>query len=43
MAGAGIEKEQAERAIDLSINKYCSVRSSLDPEAPITWTLALSE
>jgi putative redox protein len=43
LAGAGIEKEQAERAIDLSINKYCSVRSSLDPDAPITWTLQLSE
>lgn len=43
IAGADIEKEQAERAIDLSINKYCSVRSSLDPDAPITWTLQLSE
>jgi len=43
IAGAGIEKEQAERAIDMSINKYCSVRSSLDPGAPVSWTLALSE
>ncbi|CAN5352114.1 hypothetical protein BH23GEM2_BH23GEM2_19820 [soil metagenome] len=43
IAGAGIEQEQAERAIDLSINKYCSVRSSLDPDAPVTWTLDLSE
>lgn len=43
IAGAGIEKEQAERAIDMSINKYCSVRSSLDPDAPVTWTLDLRE
>lgn len=43
IAGDGIEKEQAERAIDMSINKYCSVRSSLDPDAPVTWTLDLRE
>jgi putative redox protein len=42
ITGEGIEREQAERAIDLSINKYCSVRDSLDPNLPIEWTLALS-
>lgn len=43
ISGKGIDRENAERAIDLSINKYCSVRSSLDPEVPIIWQLELSE
>lgn len=42
ITGEGIEREQAERAIDLAITKYCSVRDSLDPKLPIEWTLALS-
>ena len=42
MKGAGIEREQAERAIDLSISKYCSVRDSLDPNIPVVWTLELN-
>jgi putative redox protein len=43
ITGEGIEREQAERAIDLSITKYCSVRDSLDPDLPIEWTLALND
>ncbi len=43
ITGDGIEREHAERAIDLSLNKYCSVRSSLDPGIPIEWSLALNE
>jgi len=43
ITGEGIEREQAERAIELSITKYCSVRDSLDPNLPIEWTLALSD
>lgn len=39
--GAGIDRANAERAIDLSINKYCSVRSSLRPDVPVEWTLEL--
>ena len=42
IAGAGIEREHAERAIDLSITKYCSVRDSLDPTVPIEWELELN-
>lgn len=42
IAGEGIEREQAERAIDLAITKYCSVRDSLDPNLPVEWTLDLS-
>jgi putative redox protein len=35
IAGAGIERMHAERAVDLAVNKYCSVRDSLDPAIPI--------
>jgi putative redox protein len=42
ITGAGIEREPAERAIDLSITKYCSVRDSLDPKIPIEWELELN-
>ncbi|HEU4585345.1 MAG TPA: hypothetical protein VFR95_06325, partial [Gemmatimonadaceae bacterium] len=43
ITGEGIERHHAERAIDLAINKYCSVRDSLDPNLPIEWTLALND
>ena len=39
--GAGIERVHAERAIELAVTKYCSVRDSLDPNLPIRWTLHL--
>jgi Predicted redox protein, regulator of disulfide bond formation len=42
VSGAGIEREQAERAIELSVNKYCSVRDSLREDIGIEWTLELS-
>jgi putative redox protein len=41
--GAGIERGQAERAIDLALNKYCSVKDTLDPELPVVWNLSLNE
>lgn len=37
-----IDRVHAERAIDLSVTKYCSVRDSLDPNMPITWVLELN-
>ena len=43
VSGEGIDRESAERAIDLALNKYCSVRDSLDPAIPIEWTLVLNE
>ena len=43
ISGAGIERAHAERAIELAVTKYCSVRDSLDPNLPVTWTLELSE
>lgn len=42
IAGAGIERVHAERAVELAVTKYCSVRSSLRPDVPVEWTLALA-
>jgi putative redox protein len=42
VTGEGIEREQAERAIDLAVNKYCSVGESLDPAIPIDLLLELN-
>ncbi len=41
ITGKGIDRESAERAVDLALNKYCSVRDSLDPAIPIEWTVEL--
>lgn len=41
MAGNGIDETKARRAIDLSIEKYCSVLHSLNPDIPISYTLTL--
>ncbi|MEO5579088.1 MAG: OsmC family protein [Gemmatimonadaceae bacterium] len=41
IAGPGIERAQAERAIELAVTKYCSVRDSLASDIPVVWTLAL--
>lgn len=40
--GPGIEREQAERAVELAVSKYCSVRDSLDPAIPITWSVIIN-
>jgi len=40
--GPSIERVHAERAIDLAVNKYCSVRDSLDPSIPVEWALELN-
>jgi putative redox protein len=41
LRGAGITPEKAARAVGLSVTKYCSVRSSLIEDAPVTWTVDL--
>ncbi|MGZ8455699.1 MAG: OsmC family protein [Gemmatirosa sp.] len=41
LRGAGIERVHAERAIELAVTKYCSVRDSLRPDLPVTWRLEL--
>jgi putative redox protein len=37
----GTSQAKAARAVELSITKYCSVRSSLIADAPVTWTVEL--
>jgi putative redox protein len=41
IAGNGIEKDQALRAIELAATKYCSVRDSLRSDIIVEWTLEL--
>ena len=43
ITGAGIERGPAEHAIDLAVNKYCSVKDSLSPDIPVEWNLTLNE
>jgi putative redox protein len=40
--GEGIERLHAERAIDLAVTKYCSVRDSLAPDIGVAWALRLN-
>jgi|SRR6202453_287571 putative redox protein len=37
----GTTIEKATRAIELSVTKYCSVRSSLIADAPVSWSVEL--
>ena len=41
IAGEGIDKEQALRAIELSATKYCSVRDSLRSDIDVDWTVEI--
>jgi len=43
IAGKGIEKDKALRAIELSATKYCSVRDSLRSDIAVDWTVELDE
>jgi putative redox protein len=43
ITGAGIEREHAERAVELAVTKYCSVRDSLDPTIPIEWQVEVHD
>ncbi len=40
--GAGIDRVHAERAVDLALTKYCSVRSSLDPAIAIMFSVTVN-
>jgi putative redox protein len=42
LAGEGLDPIKARRAIDLSLEKYCSVIHSLAPDIAITYALALA-
>jgi putative redox protein len=37
----GATQAKVARAVELSVTKYCSVRSSLRTDAPVTWTIEL--
>jgi putative redox protein len=39
--GPGIERDHALNAIELAVTKYCTVRDTLDPAMPVTWSLDL--
>lgn len=43
VAASGLRSDQLERAVDLSLNKYCSVRASLNPDIALTFDVALRE
>jgi putative redox protein len=42
LAGDGLDQNRARRAIDLSLEKYCSVMASLAPDTRITYGLTLA-
>lgn len=42
VAGEGLDQAKATRAIDLSLEKYCSVIHSLAPDIAITYALTLA-
>jgi putative redox protein len=41
ISGDGVDETKARRAIDLSLEKYCSVVASLAPDIHITYDVAL--
>ena len=40
--GAGIDRAHAERAVELSLSKYCSVHASLDDGIRTDWLVVLN-
>lgn len=42
ITGAGIDDVQAERAVELAVTKYCSVRESLAKDIVVDWTVSVS-
>lgn len=42
IGGDGIERVHAERAVELAVTKYCSVRDSLASDMRVDWTIDLS-
>jgi putative redox protein len=40
--GQGIVQAKADRAVELAITKYCSVRASLSADISVTWTVELA-
>lgn len=42
LTGEGVDRTHAERAVELAITKYCSVRESLDPAMPVHYKVILN-
>ena len=42
LTGEGVDRLHAERAVELAITKYCSVRDTLDTALPIRYVVALN-
>ncbi len=42
MRGKGLDKEKADRAVSLSVEKYCSVIHSLAPDIAITYAVTIA-
>ena len=42
IAAPNATRAKVARAVELAVTKYCSVRSSLLAEVPVTWTVELS-
>jgi putative redox protein len=42
LRGEAIERVHAERAVELAVTKYCSVRDTLDPAMPIEYVVVLN-
>jgi len=42
IAGAGADEAKARRAVDLSLEKYCSVAASLAPDIRITYDVTVA-
>lgn len=43
IGGTGIEQLHADRAVELAVTKYCSVRDSLRADIAIEWDVRLAE
>lgn len=42
VAGAGVDESKVRRAVDLSLEKYCSVMASLAPDIRVTYDVVLA-
>ena len=42
LTGAGVDRPHAERAVELAITKYCSVRDSLAPDIVIEYEVSVN-
>jgi putative redox protein len=42
VGGKGLDKDKANRAVDLSVKKYCSVIHSLAPDIAITYAVTVA-